>query len=112
MTALTELISAGGGGSEVNDTKYIHSSANIITTESGEKWQKTGMRATSTQQPIRMPELIQGQLALLQILRFHWQGQAATGLRYGQAPSLLMAHGFGMGVWAQVLVIMKFLQEN
>jgi hypothetical protein len=42
MTALTELISAGGGGSEVNDTKYIHSSANIITTESGEKWQKTG----------------------------------------------------------------------
>jgi len=43
MSTITSLISSGGGGgSEVNDTKYIHSSANIITTESGEKWQKSG----------------------------------------------------------------------
>jgi hypothetical protein len=42
MSNFTDFIGGGGGGSEVNDTKYIHSSVNIITTESGEKWQKSG----------------------------------------------------------------------
>jgi hypothetical protein len=36
----------GGGGSNVNDVKYTHSAANLITTESGEVWLKGGVSET------------------------------------------------------------------
>ena len=37
----------GGGGSEINDQKFINSTTNLITTESGEKWLKSGVTETS-----------------------------------------------------------------
>ena len=47
MSTITSLISSGGGsGSEVNDNKYTHSAANLITTESGEVWLKGGVTET------------------------------------------------------------------
>ena len=48
MSNLTDLISAGGGGSEVNDNKVINSNANSITTESGEVWLRSGVLSTDT----------------------------------------------------------------
>ena len=47
MSTLTGFISSGGGGSEVNDQKFINSATNLITTESGEKWLKSGVTETS-----------------------------------------------------------------
>ena len=37
-----KLGGGGGSASQVNDVKYIHSDATLITTESGEKWQLGG----------------------------------------------------------------------
>lgn len=47
MSTISSLISSGGGGSEVNDQKFINSATNLITTESGEKWLKSGVTETS-----------------------------------------------------------------
>ena len=47
MSTISSLISSGGGGSEINDQKFINSTANLITTESGEKWLKSGVTETS-----------------------------------------------------------------
>jgi len=47
MSNFSDFISSGGGGSEVNDQKFINSTANLITTESGEKWLKSGVTETS-----------------------------------------------------------------
>jgi len=46
MSTITSLISSGGGGSEINDQKFINSTANLITTESGEVWLKGGVTET------------------------------------------------------------------
>ena len=40
-------LGGAGGGSEVNDQKFINSTTNLITTESGEKWLKSGVTETS-----------------------------------------------------------------
>ena len=40
-------LGGAGGGSEVNDQKFINSATNLITTESGEKWLKSGVTETS-----------------------------------------------------------------
>ena len=49
MSTISSLISSGGGGgSEVNDTKYINSRTALITTESGEKWLQSGTLNTDT----------------------------------------------------------------
>ena len=48
MSTITSLISSGGGGSEINDQKAIYSTANLITTESGEVWLKSGVVSTDT----------------------------------------------------------------
>jgi hypothetical protein len=40
-------LGGAGGGSEINDQKFINSTANLITTESGEKWLKSGVTETS-----------------------------------------------------------------
>ena len=45
MSTISSLISSGGG-SEVNDIKFITNSANLITTESGEVWLKGGVTET------------------------------------------------------------------
>ena len=42
MSNFTDFISSGGGGSEINDNKVINSAASLITTESGEKWLRSG----------------------------------------------------------------------
>jgi hypothetical protein len=48
MSNFTDYIGgSGGGGSEVNDVKYIASTVDLITTESGEKWQKSGLLTNS-----------------------------------------------------------------
>ena len=47
MSNFTDFI-GGGGGSEVNDTKYINSRTALITTESGEKWLQSGTLSTDT----------------------------------------------------------------
>jgi hypothetical protein len=39
-------LGAGGGGSNVNDVRFINNSANLITTESGEVWLKGGVTET------------------------------------------------------------------
>ena len=46
MSNFTDFI--GGGGSEINDQKAIYSTANLITTESGEVWLKSGVVSTDT----------------------------------------------------------------
>ena len=47
MSNFTDFISSGGGGSEINDQKAIYSDVNLITTESGEKWLKSGVLDTN-----------------------------------------------------------------
>ena len=47
MSNFTDFI-GGGGGSEVNDVKFITNSDNLITTESGEVWLKGGVTETDT----------------------------------------------------------------
>ena len=41
-------LGAGGGGSNVNDVRFITNSDNLITTESGEVWLKGGVTETDT----------------------------------------------------------------
>ena len=41
-------LGGAGGGSEINDQKAIYSTANLITTESGEVWLKSGVVSTDT----------------------------------------------------------------
>lgn len=38
-----KLGGGGGGGAEIGDVKYIANTDNLITTDSGEKWQKSGV---------------------------------------------------------------------
>jgi len=47
VSNFSDFISSGGGGSEVNDIKAVNSQANLITTESGEKWLKSGVTDTA-----------------------------------------------------------------
>jgi len=47
MSNFTDFI-GGGGGSEVNDVKFMTNSDNLITTESGEVWLKGGVTETDT----------------------------------------------------------------
>ena len=47
MSNFKDFIGGGGGGSEINDQKFINSTTNLITTESGEKWLKSGVTETS-----------------------------------------------------------------
>ena len=47
MSTISSLISSGGG-SAVNDIKFANSTANLVTTESGEVWLKGGVTETDT----------------------------------------------------------------
>jgi len=47
MSTISSLISSGGG-SEVNDQKFINSDESLITTALGEKWLKSGTLSTDT----------------------------------------------------------------
>jgi hypothetical protein len=40
--------SGGGGGSQVNDAKYINSSEDLIITDDGQHWQKSGITTTDS----------------------------------------------------------------
>jgi len=47
VSNFSDFVGGASGGSEVNDQKFINSAANLITTESGEKWLKSGVTETS-----------------------------------------------------------------
>ena len=44
-------LGGAGGGSEINDQKVIYNDVNLITTESGEKWLKSGVVTSGTLYP-------------------------------------------------------------